>query len=173
MTVGRISGSILQTQYGRAETLKLVALPDAVGPARAYCAATLRGWGYTDPDFLFNAGLVVSELVTNALEATTLHDPPEAMGHLLEEGALVRLTLTVLADLLFIEVWDRVLRPPRPRCDVPDDATRGRGLRIVADLACQWSYRYSEGPCGPYGKTVFAVLPVPIRQIEASKYLDL
>ncbi|WP_147268204.1 ATP-binding protein [Spongiactinospora rosea] len=170
MTVDRISGSILQTQYSPAETLKLVALPDAVAPARAYCAATLRGWGFMDPDFLFDAELVVSELVTNALEVVSLGDRPR---RLLEEGALIRLTLTVLADLLFIEVWDRVLRPPRPQCDVPADATRGRGLRIVADLACQWGYRYSEGPCGPDGKTVYAVLPVPAHPIQASKYLDV
>jgi hypothetical protein len=136
------------------EVLTLVAHPSAVAPGRAYCAATLRAWGYDRSDFISDAELVFSELVTNAVEAVA---PPDASGvasRLLDPASRLKVTLIAVCGCLSIEVWDGVPTAPYPREAVSEECERGRGLRIVACLSRHWGYRYpSTG-----GKVVFAIL---------------
>lgn len=106
--------------------------------ARAFTKQCLRHWHITDPSFVSDAALVVSELVSNALR--------HARGA--EELRLVRRPGGVT-----VEVDD--IGPGRP-VQLPPSHVRGhgRGLAIVAALACRWSVQMRESG----HKTVRAVL---------------
>ncbi|MCG5214680.1 ATP-binding protein [Streptosporangium soli] len=150
----------------RAEQLTLVALPNAVRIGRAYCKATLTGWGYRDDDFVADAELVVSELVTNAVNAVGpergSHDGVR-WGELLDHSTLIRLFLVDTRRALFVEVWDSDPRLPQPSAEGAQfDAESGRGLGIVAALSRHWGYRRPYDANGRRnGKVVFAELPLP------------
>jgi len=97
------------------------------------------------------AGLVVSELVTNAVRASTVRGGP-----LYIDGrvAVVRLVLLSDRSRLVAEVYDQVpgfpvIREPRP------DAEGGRGLLVVAQSARQWGW---NPLIGQHGKVVWAEL---------------
>jgi anti-sigma regulatory factor (Ser/Thr protein kinase) len=96
------------------------------------------------------AELVVSELVTNAIQATAGRQLP----------APVRLRLSSDGSRALVEVWDADSRPPQPRPmevdGVPDlVAESGRGLLLVATLSKRWGW-YPERQYG--GKVVWAEL---------------
>jgi hypothetical protein len=70
----------------------------------------------------------------------------------------VALRLLANAERLVVEVWD--CHPGAPvRQVTADDAERGRGLAIVAQLSARWGSRR----LGPYAKAVWAELPLPPR----------
>lgn len=125
------------------DRLVLVAVPESVGRARAFTAATLRLWGAVD--VLDDALLVSSELVTNAVRAT---------GRTAEQRLAVQ--LRVAGRSLYVEVWDSAPGVPMPN-HADADAEEGRGLCLVAALATRW------GTCRPRagGKVVWAELPMP------------
>ncbi len=107
-------------------SLELGALPTAAGCARLHAKSMLAEWNLDQHGE--DAALLVSELVTNALQASrSLAERPP-------------ITLRLLADhqQLIIEVWDRSpadLTTP----DGEDPASeRGRGLQIVAGLSSRW-----------------------------------
>ncbi|MDF5751833.1 ATP-binding protein [Spongiactinospora sp. TRM90649] len=134
----------------------LVALPSAVWISRAYAAAVLRGWGCDDDRLIDDARLVVSELVTNAVQALGYATTRPSAPALLAKEALIRITLTHLdGGGLRIDVWDSSPGFPVLEDDVPDDSENGRGLFIVAAVAASTGYQYCERSPG---KTVFAVL---------------
>lgn len=87
--------------------------------------------------------LLVSEIVTNAVQATAGHDgQPAVHFRLLGDHARVR-----------IEVWDADPRPPTPKDvevdGVPDlEAEGGRGLFLVAALSTRWGWIPTQGPAG-------------------------
>jgi anti-sigma regulatory factor (Ser/Thr protein kinase) len=121
-----------------------------VPTARSYARAVLAGWGLTDMAPV--AELVLSELVTNALQATWHFQVDTPVG--------VRL----LADSsrLVVEVWDSVRAAPVARepdiageLDSGDDSDgHGNGLVIIEAVSRQWGYvRCDEG-----GKIVYAIL---------------
>lgn len=83
------------------------------------------------------AELVVSELVTNAV---------------LHARTPIEVRLTVRADLVRIEVHDGAARRPTRRY-FSDEATSGRGLRLVEDLCDAWGVELDGA-----GKTVWAEL---------------
>jgi two-component sensor histidine kinase len=86
-----------------------------------------------------DAELVVSELMTNAIDA----DCGDA-----------ELTVTVATDgAVRIEVEDDALGLPQEAV-VPLSAPRGRGLALVAALSTRWGYEKK-----PRGKRVWAELP--------------
>jgi anti-sigma regulatory factor (Ser/Thr protein kinase) len=94
--------------------------------------------------------LVVSELITNAIQATVGQQVP----------APVRFRLSSDESRALVEVWDVESRPPQPGPmagdGVPDlDAESGRGLLLVATLSKRWGW-YPERECG--GKVVWAEL---------------
>ncbi|PZG47589.1 hypothetical protein C1I98_13200, partial [Spongiactinospora gelatinilytica] len=141
----------------RHDALTLIALPNSIHIGRTYATAVLRGWGHLDDDFLADAQLIVSELLTNAVDVLGFTDP----GAVITARAIVRVYLSELSDCVRIEVWDPHPRIPQPRGMPPADALRGRGLEIVRHLARDSGYSVlADGPQAS-GKTVFATLPFP------------
>jgi hypothetical protein len=97
------------------------------------------------------AELLTSELVTNAVTATGTTDP-SLRAAFAGEVCQVQVRL-VLAECLYIGVWDHDVNPPV--LQVPDlDAESGRGLFLVDCMSKRWSfYRPHSG-----GKVVWCVL---------------
>src|SRR5215469_7002160 len=117
MTAGTV------TQFS--SILEFAPLPTAVPCARLHAVHVLHEWGLRD--LAEDAALVVSELITNAVDASTLlpERPP--------------VTLRLLADekSLLIEVWDRSPLDLEVRETSADDEC-GRGLAVVAALSARW-----------------------------------
>ncbi|MEW2511241.1 SpoIIE family protein phosphatase [Streptomyces sp. NPDC046870] len=107
--------------------------PAAVARARASTRAQLAAWGMSELDF--NTGLVVSELVTNAVRY----------------GGSGPVGLRLLRDdSLICEVSDGSNTSPRIRRAATTEEG-GRGLFLVAQYTKSWGARYM-----PQGKTVWA-----------------
>jgi hypothetical protein len=128
--------------------LELAALDTAPGSARAHAGAVLWEWnlaGIRD-----EAALIVSELVTNAMLSTQAAPLPAR--------APVRMWMlgSAGASVLFL-VWDATEPAPVRRVTTPD-AEHGRGLTLVDALSARWGYYHPADR--PYGKAVWAVLPV-------------
>jgi anti-sigma regulatory factor (Ser/Thr protein kinase) len=126
--------------------LEFGSLPTAVGSARAHTRGILAEWGLAD--LIEDAEMLVSELMTNALEASWRLDgrPPIAMRLLASQ------------DRLLIEAWDQDtgpcdLHPQQPR----SDEDHGRGLMVVDALSHRWGVRLASAS----HKVVWAELVVP------------
>jgi anti-sigma regulatory factor (Ser/Thr protein kinase) len=90
----------------------------------------LHEWGLRE--LADDAALIVSELVTNAADASAaLSDRPP-------------ITLRLLADTarLIIEVWDQSPADPVVR-DADSDEECGRGLAVVAAFSTRWGFERS------------------------------
>ena len=108
--------------------LELGALPTAVPCARLHARHLVWEWGLDG--LAENAELLVSELVTNAVQAMAGQDDQSA----------VCLRLSSDNTRLLIEVWDADPRPPAPKDlgadGIPDlEEEGGRGLFLVAALS--------------------------------------
>jgi anti-sigma regulatory factor (Ser/Thr protein kinase) len=121
--------------------LEFAPLPTAVPCARLHAVHVLHEWGLRH--LAEDAALIVSELITNAIEASAL----------LPERPPVRLRLLRTGKSLVIEVWDRVPLGLEPReADAGDEC--GRGLTVVAALSERWAWERT----GPHRKVVWAEL---------------
>jgi anti-sigma regulatory factor (Ser/Thr protein kinase) len=125
--------------------LELGALPGAVPCARLHTRQVL--WEWDLGELSEAAELVVSELVTNALQTTVDRALP----------APIRLWLSNDGVRVLIEVWDADPRPPRPKPLGIDDVLEpgddsGRGLFLVASVSKRWSWYSHEWG----GKVVWA-----------------
>jgi Histidine kinase-like ATPase domain len=121
--------------------LELGALPGAVPCARLHARNVLGEWRLTA--FSESTGLLVSELVTNAIQISRLAEP----------DAPVRLWLVSDRAQVVIFVWDASPLPPLPG-GVGEDAESGRGLLIVQAVSVRWGWDF---PPGMGGKVVWAV----------------
>ncbi|CND66327.1 Histidine kinase-%2C DNA gyrase B-%2C and HSP90-like ATPase [Mycobacterium tuberculosis] len=111
--------------------------PDENAPAlaRDFLSVQFQGWGSPD-DFM--ARLVVSELVTNAWR--------HGDGQI-----ILRVFRDARADFAVLEVWDQ--GEGLPVISMEDfEATSGRGLLLVSQLADDWGTR----PITEGGKIVWA-----------------
>ena len=128
--------------------LELGALPTAPGVARGHVRSVAHEWGLGD--LADTAELLVSELVTNAVQASERF----RLRSDLATVPVVRLWITSDQISMVIHVWDG--NPDMPvRADVtgPDDES-GRGLMLVAALGKDWgAYREAEG-----GKVVWVMI---------------
>ncbi|QFZ19239.1 ATP-binding protein [Saccharothrix syringae] len=116
-----------------------VTLPASAGSsarARQVLAEAASTWGLS-PDVTDDAALVVTELVSNAVDHA--------------EGP-VGLTVSRTATGVRIEVADNSPALPQPR-PVQVDSARGRGLIIVEALSASWGTEERDG-----GKVVWAEL---------------
>jgi anti-sigma regulatory factor (Ser/Thr protein kinase) len=130
--------------------LKLLAVPTAVRCAREFTTQMLERWRLAD--LVDTACLVVSELVTNAVQATgTLELEPDDAT--LTSLPLVELHLSIRSDVLLIEVGDTSTTPPGLQQQY-EAAENGRGLFLVAMLSKEWSFYLSPGG----GKVVWAAV---------------
>lgn len=122
----------------------------SVPAARRFVESIVTAWGH--PDLGWSAALVVSELAANAaLHART----PFTISVDTGEGGTLRL-----------EVTDGSRRLPQQRV-YGADATTGRGLRLVADIASSWGVVERDG-----GKTVWAVLDQSSITVTTTEDLD-
>ena len=124
--------------------LRLESTPDAPARARDLVAAACRRWD--TPDLRGPAALVVSELVTNAVQ----HAGTDMLVRLVRDGTHV-----------YVSVRDSSPAPLRPggtaagtfpHTDGPA-ADRGRGLHLVSTYTTAWGCNVTGD-----GKTVWAVL---------------
>jgi anti-sigma regulatory factor (Ser/Thr protein kinase) len=127
------------TTLHRTSLLEFAPLPTAIPCARLHAVAVLHEWGLRD--LADDAALIVSELMTNAADASTaLPDRPP-----------VTLRLLASEKSLIIEAWDhspRDLEPTEPDAG----AECGRGLTVVAALSDRWGWERT----GPRRKVVWA-----------------
>ena len=120
--------------------LTLGALPSAVPCARLHARQILWEWGLSD--IAETAELLLSELVTNAVQAVraTVNETP------------VNVRLSANRDGLLVEVWDSNVQPPvfhELENDFPEvDAESGRGLFIVETLSRRWGWYPTRNPSG-------------------------
>ncbi len=126
----------------------LMGKPASVGLSRTLAASRLSNWDYSH--ILDDALLIVSELVTNAIQRT----PDEE----------IRLQISRDEDGVIIAVWDRDAQYPGPKprktltledLDVSEEAfddNGGRGLQIVRALSVRCGA--TRDPAG--GKWVWA-----------------
>ena len=123
--------------------IELAPLPSAVPCARLHAVHVLREWGLRD--LADDAQMIVSELITNAID----------VSRLLPERPPVSLRLLAGEKSLLIEVWDHSPLDLEPREADADDEC-GRGLTVVAALADRWGWERT----GSHRKVVWAELDV-------------
>jgi anti-sigma regulatory factor (Ser/Thr protein kinase) len=107
--------------------LEFAPLPTAVPCARLHAVHVLREWELRD--LANDAEMIVSELITNAIDASTL----------LSERPPVSLRLLLTGKSLVIEAWDHSPLDLEPREADADDEC-GRGLTVVAALSDRWGW---------------------------------
>ena len=119
--------------------------------ARAHLGVTLTSWRLgelTEP-----GELVVSELTTNAVEAST--GPTGRLLYVNGRMPVVRLCLFSDGVRLLIEVWDQAMGFPKLR-RAASDAEAGRGLHLVDSVTRgRWGWQPGQGPAA---KVVWAEL---------------
>ncbi|MDX6201528.1 MAG: hypothetical protein QOJ83_1028 [Frankiales bacterium] len=147
---GRVTnGEAVQTEAGhQADVVRsLPPLPESVHAARHLVRARLKPLQLSE-DLVDTAGLLVSELVTNAV----LHARTE-----------IGLALQVRSAVLLVEVSDRSGRVPSPRHYEPTAAT-GRGMALVEALADEFGMRVIDG-----GKIVWFTLALDLAHPPATE----
>jgi anti-sigma regulatory factor (Ser/Thr protein kinase) len=105
--------------------LEFAPLPTAVPCARLHAVHVLHEWGLRH--LANDAALIVSELITNAIDASAM----------LPERPPVALRLLATGASLVIEAWDQSPLDLEPRQASADDEC-GRGLTVVAALSARW-----------------------------------
>jgi anti-sigma regulatory factor (Ser/Thr protein kinase) len=141
-----LPAAIPLTSWSLSSTLELGALPTAVPCARLHAKQLAWEWGLSS--ITETIELLVSELTTNAVQATAGQDGQQVIRlRLLSDGTRFR-----------IEVWDPNPGLPAPidptADDIPDiEAEGGRGLYLVAVLSDRWNWVQRPG-----GKVVWCEL---------------
>jgi anti-sigma regulatory factor (Ser/Thr protein kinase) len=143
----RLAGH-LASEWPLHSHIELGALDGAVPSARLHARHVVWEWGLRA--LADDAEVVVSELVTNAIQAS------RAVTH-----AAIRLWLAADRMQVVICVWDASPQPP-VRMDAADDAENGRGLVLVEALSKQWGWFPAESGSPQahvhHGKIVWAVV---------------
>ena len=142
---GRVQDGRAQDEPGRPaqwplqSRLELGPLPGAVPCARLHARLVLTEWGQASLDD--SVELIVSELMTNALRAST--DTVAGRPGYGADGRQQPLGLRLASDRrqVLVEVWDGVTAPPVPG-QVSHDGETGRGLLMVEAVSSRWGYYY-------------------------------
>jgi len=139
-------GSVMTVTSPPLQTwLPLAALPTAPGAARGHVRSVARERGLAG--LAETAELLVSELVTNAVQASrrpNTASPP-----------VIRLRVACDGTALVIHVWDPCDDMPARRDARPDDVS-GRGLLLVETLGKDWGAYRAAG-----GKVVWVLISLP------------
>jgi anti-sigma regulatory factor (Ser/Thr protein kinase) len=123
---------IASTDWPLSSMLELGPLPSAVGCGRDHAKLVLAEWGFSH--LADDAALLVSELLTNALRASSAQRTPTP----------IVLRLLASDRQLIIEAWDTWVEGYQLRPGAPD-AEHGRGLAVVTALSKRWGVgRISE-----------------------------
>jgi anti-sigma regulatory factor (Ser/Thr protein kinase) len=131
--------------------IELRALPGSARTARLHTKTILRRWCLGD--LADTAELVVSEIITNAVRASTPITPKQPETGQAAGAQLLRFWLTSDQRSVLIQIWDSDHHRP-VRKDVGPDAEAGRGLLLIETLSTQWGW-YAPEEQG--GKVVWAV----------------
>ena len=142
-------GNDLTTHWPLRNFLELGALPSAVPCARLHTRQLLWEWQLTALED--DAELLVSELVTNAVQVTQADD----------RTASVRLWLLADQAQVVMLVWDASPLPP-VRMSGSETEENGRGLLLVDTLSDRWGYLPAAGG----GKFVWARLEALTRPTQ-------
>ncbi len=120
--------------------LELGALRGAVPCARLHARHVLWEWGLSDLDE--SVELVISELVTNAIQASTGLSS-EIPGYDEENPGVPCIWLWLASDgrQLVVEVGDSSPRTP-VHAKTEHDVEGGRGLLLVETVSRQWGYYF-------------------------------
>lgn len=129
-------------------SIVLAARPNAVALARTMVTAALRRWGLER--LAGDAEMAISELVTNAVQATGSLAERLSWEQLRDVG-MIKVQVTRGPSCVLVEVWDSDSATPPELRDAPPEAESGRGLVIVDALAACWGCYPSGG-----GKVVWA-----------------
>jgi hypothetical protein len=132
--------------------LELGALPTAAPCARLH--TTLVLWEWDLGALVSPAGLVVSELVSNAVQASVGLTGSRFAGQWAPGTPPIRIWLSADDHRVVIQVWDGSDRPPVPK-QVEPEADNGRGLLLVGALSAEWGCYTPEKSSG---KVVWAVV---------------
>ncbi|MFG1999877.1 ATP-binding protein [Spirillospora sp. NPDC048911] len=139
------TGAAMMTGINRQPHLQINLTQSRTEVSRARAATTraLKDLGF--PELIDDARLIVSELVTNALDATAAGRVIFAVYH--NDGRPL------------VEVWDsETARRPQPQRPA-HMAQGGRGLLVVEELAADWGHHLAQlTPNGPPWKCVWALL---------------
>jgi hypothetical protein len=133
--------------------LTLADTPNAAPWARRHTADILRHWRIPSA-VIETANLIVSELATNAVRHSANNEPQSTGYPSLADVSTFTLGLQLTGTGLLVQVADRDPRPPVRR-EVGLEATGGRGLFLVSEMANRWGYYY---PTTATGKVVWAEL---------------
>ena len=134
--------------------LALVALPTSPFWARRYTRSFLDSCRGMTESTAETAGLLVSELVTNAVRFSG--DPARTLRYSERANAsLISLSLRHFREGLLIEVYDTDNDPPI-LSDADEYAENCRGLMLVDALSKEWSYFFPPGG----GKVVYCFLEI-------------
>ncbi|MGD0704234.1 MAG: ATP-binding protein [Trebonia sp.] len=131
--------------------VELRALPASVRSARLHTKSTLHRWcleGLADA-----AELLVSEIITNAVRASTPLAHQQSETGQAPPAPVLRFWLTSDSRSVLIQVWDSDRHHP-VRKDVGPHAEAGRGLLLIETLSTQWGWYAVDGQGG---KIVWAV----------------
>lgn len=157
--------------WPKQSSLALTALSSAAFWARRHTEEVLRKWG-PPAEVAETAVLVVSELVANAVNATTdglseseqrLYDSKPTALPYARMAALGVVALKLSCDYrrVLVEVWDGAPGIPMPGRPA-DDGESGRGLMLVDSLCRRWGWYPVENgdPGRPHarGKVVWGLL---------------
>lgn len=136
-------GQSMTDEWPLSDYLELGALPGAVACARLHARLVLWEWGLSA--FSENAELLVSELMTNATNAS------------LSTERILPVVLWLSSDRsrLLIEVQDTSRYPPAPTGGVEETEETGRGLLIVEAISTKWGW---DSPEDSSGKIVWALM---------------
>jgi anti-sigma regulatory factor (Ser/Thr protein kinase) len=129
------------TQPPRSSCMLMPALPRTVGEARSYTRWLLNTWRLES--MADTIELLVSELVTNAINATGVTDEDVDLRRLLGKVKPIYLCLSARTETVKVEVWDSSNRPPRKRATTDEDED-GRGLMLVQALSKEWGTEVLE-----------------------------
>ena len=140
------------TEWTLRTFLELGALPTAVPCARLHTKQVLWEWQLSA--LADAAALIVSELVTNALQASAGLTGSRRSGRWVPGAPPVRLWLFSDRHRVLIQVWDGNDKLPAPQHAEPD-AESGRGLLLVESLSAEWG---SYTPDRSSGKIVWATV---------------
>lgn len=148
------SGSRTAREWPLRSHLELGALPTAASCARSHTQLIMAEWGLDD--LAEPAALVISELITNAVQASAGLPGCSYLGTWSAGQPPVRLWLTSDRRWVLIQVWDASHEMPA-RQDPDLEAESGRGLMLVEAISTRWGAFVPEGSGG---KIVWAVLQV-------------